>query len=163
MSPLFIPLKPAAPTGCLSHAASNPGVAGLWWDDRPGRDPALAVADRANKRLQYFTREGKHAGFVDDLLFPADVDIRGDVMLVSDLHARITLLDRDNKVIAHLGDDEKWRERVLADQFAMRSRPELWQEGKFVHPHDACFDHDGNIYVAEWVPTGRVSRLTHVG
>jgi len=27
--------------------------------------------------------------------------------------------------------------------------------GKFVHPHDACFDKDGNIYVVEWVSTGR--------
>jgi hypothetical protein len=28
-----------------------------------------------------------------------------------------------------------------------------------VHPHDACFDHEGNILIAEWVATGRVTKL----
>jgi hypothetical protein len=41
----------------------------------------------------------------------------------------------------------------------VRGRPDEWQAGKFVHPHDACFDRDGNIYVAEWVATGRISFL----
>ena len=136
---------------------------GLWWDDRKGREPALVVADRANARLQYFSAQGKHLSFVDDMLFPAAVDLRGDVMLVADLHARITLLDVTNKVIAHLGHDPAWLPQVLADNFAMRQHPELWQAGKFVHPHDACFDHDGNIYLAEWVAIGRVSFLKHVG
>lgn len=35
----------------------------------------------------------------------------------------------------------------------------LIQPGRFVHPHDACFDADGNIFVAEWVATGRVTKL----
>ena len=34
-----------------------------------------------------------------------------------------------------------------------------WEAGKFVHPHDACFDAQGNIFVAEWVATGRVTKL----
>ena len=136
---------------------------GLWWDDRPGRDPGLVVADRANARLQYFSGDGKHLGIFEDMLFPADIDIRGDVMLVPDLHARITLLDADNRLIAHLGDDAQWRERVLADNFALRRQPDRWENGRFVHPHDACFDHAGNIYLAEWVAVGRVSFLKHVG
>ena len=32
---------------------------GLWLDDRPGRDPQLVVADRANARLQYLSLDGK--------------------------------------------------------------------------------------------------------
>ena len=136
---------------------------GLWWDDRPGRAPSLVVADRANARLQYFSADGQHLGFVNDFLFPADIDIRGQVMLVPDLHARITLLDKDNRVVTHLGDDPTWRAKVLADNFSMRRHPKRWENGRFIHPHDACFDHDGNIYVAEWVPTGRVSLLKHVG
>ncbi|MGC6425875.1 MAG: peptidase, partial [Akkermansiaceae bacterium] len=35
-------------------------------------------------------------------------------------------------------------------------------DGKFVHPHDACFDPEGNIFVAEWVSTGRVTKLRKV-
>jgi hypothetical protein len=136
---------------------------GLWWDDRPGREPALVVADRANARLQYVTADGRHISFLNDFLFPAAIDLRGEVMLVPDLHARVTLLDRENRVITHLGDDPEWRAQVLADNSRMRSQPERWEDGRFVHPHDACFDHDGNIYVAEWVAVGRVSFLRHVG
>ncbi len=133
---------------------------GLWLDDRPGRAPSLVVADRANARLQYFTLDGKHISFVNDVLFPAHFDIRGDVLLVPDLHARVSLFDRDNKPIAHLGDDPAWIAEVK--KFKVRSDPKQWQPGKFVHPHDACFDKDGNIYVVEWVQTGRVSLLRHV-
>ena len=34
-----------------------------------------------------------------------------------------------------------------------------WKPGKFLHPHDACFDSAGNIFVAEWVHTGRITKL----
>ena len=159
--------KDAQAVSHFGGAGDGPGQLrtphGLWWDDRKGREPALVVADRANARLQYFSVDGKHLSFFDDMLFPADIDIRGDVMLVPDLHARITLLHADNNLIAHLGHDPAWLKQVLADGFAMRRNPDRWQPGKFIHPHDACFDHDGNIYLAEWVSIGRVSLLKHVG
>lgn len=140
---------------------------GLWYDDRPGREPSLVVADRANARLQYFTLDGRHLGFMTDVSFPAHFDIRGSELLVPDLHARVTILDKDNKVVTHLGYDPEWTKRVLEkdeqDKFKMRTQPERWEAGKFVHPHDACFDKDGNIFVVEWVPTGRVTWLRKVG
>jgi hypothetical protein len=83
-------------------------------------------------------------------------------MMVPDLHARVSLFDKDNKVITHLGYDPNWTKQVLANNFKMRSTPKDWQAGRFVHPHDACFDHSGNIFVVEWVPTGRVSFLRKV-
>jgi hypothetical protein len=134
---------------------------GIIVDNRPGREPAVLVADRANARLQYFSLDGKHLGFIKDVLFPAHFDIRGGVLLVPDLHARVSLFDKDNKVIVHLGDDEAWRKKVL-DGFKVRGDPKQWEAGKFVHPHDACFDRDGNILVAEWVSTGRITLLKRV-
>ena len=50
-------------------------------------------------------------------------------------------------------------QQVFADKFAMRKNPSQWQNGRFVHPHDACFDAEGNIFIAEWVATGRVTKL----
>ena len=47
-------------------------------------------------------------------------------------------------------------------KFKVRSDEKLWKPGKFIHPHDACFDKDGNIFVVEWVQTGRVTLLRHV-
>jgi hypothetical protein len=139
---------------------------GIWLDDRPGRTPSLVIADRANARLQYFSLDGKHLGFVHDVLFPAHFDIRGDVLLVPDLHARVSLFDKDNKPIVHLGDDPEWRKKVVDSlgkgQTPVRTQPKEWPAGKFIHPHDACFDKEGNIFVVEWVQTGRVTLLKRV-
>lgn len=130
---------------------------GQWLDDRDGT-PKLVVADRANKRLQWFDMDGKHLKTLGGFLFPADVDRQGDLLLVPDLHCRITILGKDNQVLAQLGDDEAWRVRAL-EGFKMRNQRDQWLPGKFVHPHDARFDRDGNIFVAEWVNTGRVTKL----
>jgi hypothetical protein len=134
---------------------------GIWVDNRPGRENSLVVADRANKRLQWFTFEGKHLKTLDGFILPANIDSRGDVLLVPDLSARITLLDKDDKVIAHLGEDPAWREQVIKDGNKLRreEKGEGWVAGKFLHPHDACFDSAGNIFVAEWVHTGRITKL----
>jgi hypothetical protein len=95
------------------------------------------------------------------VLFPAHAKARSDVLLVPDLHARVSLFDRDLRPIAHLGDDPAWRKKVL-DGFKVRSQPKEWVPGRFVHPHDAAFDADGNIFVVEWVSTGRVTFLRKV-
>lgn len=131
---------------------------GLWIDDRKEGDKQLVVCDRANARLQWFDLDGTHRSTLDGFILPANVDRRGDVLLVPDLSARLTLLDGENNLI-HLGEDPEWRKEVLKDKKAMRSNPDGWVSGKFVHPHDACFDADGNIFVAEWVATGRISKL----
>lgn len=135
---------------------------GIMLDNRPGRDVSLVVADRANARLQYFTLDGQHLGFVKDVSFPAHFDIRGTELLVPDLHARVSIFDKDNKVIVHLGYDPEWTKAVLDGPFKMRTQPERWENGKFIHPHDACYDKAGNIFVVEWVPTGRVTMLKKV-
>jgi hypothetical protein len=136
---------------------------GIWLDNRPGREPALVVADRANARLQYFTLDGKFLSIVNGVSFPAHFDIRGSELLVPDLHARVTIMDKDNNVITHLGYDQAWTDQVLdGGKLSLRAKPERWQSGRFLHPHDACYDRDGNIYVVEWVPTGRVTKLRKV-
>jgi hypothetical protein len=134
---------------------------GLALDNRPGREPSVVVCDRANKRLQWFTLEGKHLKTLDGFILPANIDVRGDVLLVPDLSARITLLDKDNNVITHLGEDPEWRAAVTKEGNKLRKSEtgEGWVSGKFLHPHDACFDAAGNIFVAEWVQTGRVTKL----
>ena len=134
---------------------------GIAIDDRPGRVPSVVVCDRANKRLQWFTFEGKHLKTLDGFILPANIDVRGNMLLVPDLSARVTLVDKDDLIVAHLGEDQAWREQVTRDKNAMRKDETgtSWQAGKFLHPHDACFDAAGNIFVAEWVHTGRITKL----
>lgn len=134
---------------------------GIWLDDRPGHEPMVVIADRANARLQFTSLDGAYRAENREVSFPAHFDTRGDVLLVPDLHARLTLFDKNNHVISHLGYDPAWTKEVL-DGFKVRVDPARWPEGRFVHPHDACFDHEGNILVAEWVVPGRLSKLTRV-
>ncbi|MSU35126.1 MAG: hypothetical protein EXS36_08420 [Pedosphaera sp.] len=134
---------------------------GIWIDSRPGKTPSIVVADRANGRLQWFTLEGKYLKTLDGFILPANIDSLKDVLLVPDLSARITLLDGKDQVIVHLGEDPDWRAQVLKDNMKLRGneKGEGWVSGKFLHPHDACFDPAGNIFVAEWVNTGRITKL----
>ena len=133
-------------------------------DNRVKDKPVLVVCDRANGRLCRFTLDGTPIDATkkgETVLFPAHAKIRGDVMMVADLHCRVSLFDKDNKPIVHLGDDIVWRKKVL-DGFKVRADEKQWVSGKFVHPHDAAFDKDGNIFVVEWVSTGRVTLLKKV-
>lgn len=137
---------------------------GIWVDDRDGGDPEIVVADRANNTLQTFDMEGQYKKTVAGFGLPANIDTRDDLMLVPELVARVSILDRNHNTLVTLGDD---RERILEDKqqtkgFSIRADESKWQQGKFVHPHDACFDNQGNIFVAEWVRTGRITKLTRV-
>ena len=126
--------------------------------DKRGPEPVLNVADRSNKRIQRFTLDGKHIDFLYGTNAPCHFNIykNGD-MVVPDLFARVTLMDGQNKIIEHLGDDSS------SDYMATRKLSrDNFKPGKFVCPHGACFDHEGNIYVVEWVEVGRVSKLRKV-
>lgn len=127
---------------------------GIWLDDR-GRNPYLAVADRANRRIQYFDLNGRHVKFASEgMRLPCHFSIRKGEMLVPDLQSVVTILDEDNKVIVQLGD---------GDPTNLRGRPRReFIPGKFIHPHDAMFLRNGDILVAEWVPIGRVTLLQRV-
>jgi hypothetical protein len=132
---------------------------GIWYDARPGREPMVAICDRAHHTLQYMTVDGKYVETLTGYGLPANLDTWQDLLLVPELHARVTLLDGKNNVVARLGDDVA---RITSDQFTIRGDESKWLPGKFIHPHDACFDPQGNIYVAEWVARGRISKLRRV-
>ncbi|MCC7343104.1 MAG: hypothetical protein IT170_18620 [Bryobacterales bacterium] len=129
---------------------------GLMVDTR-GPEPLLLVADRTNKRLQYLTLTGQHMRFETGVNLPCHFDERQGMLVIPDLGARVTLMDRNNRVLTHLGDDSSsnWSElrKQSRDQFI---------PGKFICPHGACFDRDGNIFVVEWVEVGRVTKLRRV-
>ena len=142
--------------GTFGGAGSGPGQLscphGLIVDTR-GDTPRLIVADRGNRRLQIFDLDGRHLGFVnDELRAPCHFAERNGVLLVPDLESRVTLFDRDNKLIAHLGDGGHYK--GIREQAR-----EAFKTGQFVAPHGACFDSAGNIFVVEWVEVGRITKL----
>ena len=131
---------------------------GLWIDNREGRKPTIVVTDRAHNTLQIFDMDGKYLETLTGYGLPANIDIWQNLMLVPELKARVTLLNEKNEVVAQLGTG---LDRLNEIQ-GLRTKPDQWVDGQFVHPHDACFDADGNIFVAEWVGTGRVSKLERI-
>lgn len=135
---------------------------GIWIDSRPGGTPEIVVCDRANNTLQTFDFDGTYRKTVPGFGLPANADTHGDWMVIPELVAQVSILDRNHNVVSTLGSDQ---DRVLADKkanngFVIRTDSSQWQDGKFVHPHDACFDSSGNLFVAEWVSTGRLTKLT---
>lgn len=129
---------------------------GLWVDTRT-EAPVLVVTDRGNSRLQRFTLDGKH---IDSILgtskMPCFLHERNGDVVIADLLSKVTILDRQNKVVASLGEGEYSNK----DWSTVRNQaPGKFVPGRFVCPHGACFDHDGNIFVVEWVEAGRVTKL----
>jgi hypothetical protein len=129
---------------------------GLWVDLRKGT-PILVVTDRGNSRLHRFTLDGKH---VDNILgtskMPCNLNERDGYVVVPDLLSKVVILDRNNAVVATLGEGEYSKQ----DWSTLRNQPTgKFVPGRFVCPHGASFDHEGNIFVVEWVESGRVTKL----
>lgn len=130
--------------------------------DERGSEPLLMVGERgANSRIQYFGLDGKPKHKVKDgVRWPSTFEFRGDLMLMPDLKAVVTLYDRNNRPITHLGDGRQPDGRTYE---GIRDKDSsVFTAGKFIAPHAATFDRDGNIYVVEWVDVGRVTKLRKV-
>ncbi len=140
---------------------------GIYCDTRDAANPLIVVADREHHRLQYFTLDGKLDHLVtndpsaagDDGKFrrPCHFSLRGEELLVPDLRGRVTVLDKANNVIVQLGDNPNVSQRANNGV----KRDDL-TAGAFCCPHGATWDRAGDIYVAEWLPYGRVTKLRRV-
>jgi hypothetical protein len=134
---------------------------GIFLDERgvaQGKEPVLLVCDRENNRLQAFGLDGSHKEVLQaEVRRPCKIARRGADLVVADLAGRVTILDEDNNVVAHLGDNPDPSKR------AKNGVPkEDWRDGEFIAPHSACWDAEGNLYVMDWLALGRVSKLARV-
>lgn len=135
---------------------------GITVDTRSGT-PLLYIAERGAHRLAVHDLDGtfvRHAG-VGHLIAPCALTTLGDHLYVADLVARVTVLDRDDALVAHLGADDHAAKRTgwpnAVDERRM-VRPQL-AEGRFNSPHGITVV-DGDVVVTEWVLGGRWVRLT---
>ncbi|WP_068605203.1 NHL repeat-containing protein [Paenibacillus swuensis] len=119
-------------------------------------EPELYVADRGNHRIQVFTLDGQYKRIIDENMdAPCSFYYHGDEVIFPDLHSRVTILDKNDQLIAHLGEDQQ--------AYKQQGWPDLpldyFRTNRFSSPHGVCFDADGNIYVAEWTQHGRITKL----
>jgi len=147
--------------GSFGGGGTEPGKMrtphGIWIDMR-GAEPSVLVADRENGRLQSFSLEGELLGVhTGQLRRPCNVDGHAGDLVVADLAGRVTILDAQNELVCHLGDNPDPGQRAQNG-----IQPDLWKPGVFISPHSACFDAEGNVYVMDWLRWGRVSKLRRV-
>lgn len=147
--------------GSFGGSGTEPGLFktchGLALDKR-GPQPLLLVADRENRRLQHFDLNGKFVGVVTEgLRRPCSLSFHKGRVAIAELEARVTILDENNKQVAHLGDNpnkQHWANYNVP--------PADWKPGLFTAPHGVSFDREGNVYVMDWNSSGRVSKFKQV-
>jgi hypothetical protein len=144
---------------------SDPGQTkephGIWMDNRSG-NPILTVADRRNNRLQRFTLDGKHIDFVPGFRLPSHFNLHptNGTVVIPELNNAVLVVDKNNNVLVTLGDPAA--PNALPNPTRTETDRSKFVPGQFVQPHGACFDHEGNIFVTEWVTLGRVTKLRKV-
>lgn len=124
--------------------------------DTRGPEPVLYVADRANNRIQVLTLDGEHIRFVtEEMDLPCSFFQYQDEIYLPDLHSRATILDKNDKLITHLGEDQEAHK-----QEGWPNLPkEYYRADKFSSPHGICVDAHGDVYLVEWTVDGRVTKL----
>jgi sugar lactone lactonase YvrE len=120
----------------------------------------LYIADRGNKRVQVYDPEGKfkRSFGADFLTSPCGFVHRNGVIYVPELYARLAILDDREKLITYIGENETaCKSAAWPNLPAGQILP-----GKFNSPHGMAVDSAGNLYVAEWIVGGRVTKLARV-
>jgi DNA-binding beta-propeller fold protein YncE len=143
-----------APDGTLLTSWGEPGHARDLRDtkDGPGlfhtvhsvweHKNRVYVADRENNRIQIFTPEGEYLDMWTGFLRPTKLYVdRDDVMYVSELEDRVSIVDLEGNVIGRFGSE--------------RSH----DPGKFWGPHGIWTDSAGDLYIAEVLEGARLQKF----
>ena len=126
--------------------------------DSRGKKSTLLISGRQNNRLQQYDMAGNFIRMSDDQLGrPCAADIHGNLLAVGELDGRVSLYDKDNKLISRLGDERKARRKA-----SNRIAPEHWHEGDLIAVHGCSFDVTGALYAQEWNVHGRVTKYVRV-
>ena len=105
----------------------------------------VLVCDRENHRMQVFDREGGHIATWTGFERPMGVVVDSDgTAFIPELPSRVTVVDRDGKVLDRWGGE--------------RSE----EPGGLTEPHGIAMDSRGDIYVAEVTRGGRVQKFARV-
>lgn len=133
----------------------------LHLDERSG-EPELYVADRARHRLVVFGLDGEFRREVaaGELNLPSAMATLGDLLVVAELHGRVTVLDGNDKVVGRSGADPAAPQRVGwpngLDVEGRYGRPHDLPPASLNSPHGIVVDAQGRLVVSEWLIGGRL-------
>jgi DNA-binding beta-propeller fold protein YncE len=169
-----------SPQGELKYSWGAPGhgpgefdtVHSIFIDHDDG--DTVYAADRFNNRVEFFTSAGEYLGEWGGLRLPQSVRKGPDgAFYVAELSHRVTVLDRDGKVLARWGDGVEVDDADGGTAAALPDAPSRKQvvrgrvrndpgPGLFCAPHGIAVDSRGSFYVAEasesWAGLDRGSR-----
>lgn len=118
--------------------------------------PRIVGTDRANNRVVHLSLEGELLGEVaKDLRMPAAAAVQGEFLAVGEIKGRITLFDKENRVVARLGENP---DAALVG--TNKIEPAQWREGVVNAPHGVAFNAAGDLFVSEYSLHGRVLKFT---
>jgi len=124
--------------------------------DTRGPKPLLIVCNRESGRVEQWDTDGNLVKILArDLRMPAAAHVAGDYVAIAELQGRVTVLGKDNKIAAQIGDNPTAAQRA---NFGLE--PAQWTEGVCNSPHGIAFDRKGNLIVSEWSKFGRVLKFT---
>jgi DNA-binding beta-propeller fold protein YncE len=131
--------------GAWGEPGSGPGQFnlphGVWLAERDGQE-CVYICDRENRRIQIFSLNGAYLAEIGDLARPTDIVVGPDgTRYISELLHRVTLLDAQDRVVAHLGGESSA------------------EPGQFVAPHAVWLDSAGALYVTEVLEGRRVQKF----
>jgi peptidylamidoglycolate lyase len=121
------------------------------WVNTLKKEPEVYIADRHNDRVEVYSMELEYKRTLRDVRNPCCFYQHNGQLFIPDLAARVTILDENDKVVAHLGDGLALREK--------KEDPAKHPEAFFT-PHALVVDSKGNMYVIEWLPNGRPRKFS---
>jgi hypothetical protein len=123
--------------------------------DYRGPSPMLIVCNRESGRVEQWDTDGNLVKVLErNLRMPAAAHVRGDYVAIAELQGRVTVLGKDNSIVAQIGDNPTTAQRA---NFGLE--PAQWTDGVCNSPHAVAFDRAGNLVVAEWSKFGRVLKF----
>jgi DNA-binding beta-propeller fold protein YncE len=128
---------------------------GIWIKTLKGREPEVYIADRHNDRVEVFSLELDYKRTLQgDVRNPCCFYQHGGYLFIPDLASRVTILDAEDRLVAHLGDGK--------ESDGKTNKPDNQTNAAlFAAPHAMCVDSQGDLYVVEWLPFGRPRKFRH--
>ena len=82
------------------------------WVNTLKKEPEIYIADRANDRVEVYSLDLEYKRTIRGVRKPCCFYQHDGQLYVPDLDARVTILDADDKVVAHLGDGLELRNKT---------------------------------------------------
>lgn len=140
---------------------------GINFTVRDGK-PELFITDRANHRIVVYDGEGRFLRQSQAAHSPCCFDFLNGTVVVPELFTGVKVLDAGSlQTITEIGASDRVKPNPDGGWWppvAPQGWPDLAGTGHvrpefFNSPHGGCFAPNGDIYVAEWIIGGRITKL----